>query len=167
MFDLMRYVAILLSLFLGACASVTQTPNLDTDAARRWLYEAGDARLRVDGRGDVTATGHIATTTADVLRLRLADGRTIEIPIRDGVILRERRRWPGAVMGAFAGIGVGLVTGLILNSALAVSNPDSAGGKEHPPLAVPLGVLGGVLIGTTIGAVIGTERRLEVGANTR
>jgi hypothetical protein len=167
MISFVRAVVISLILLVGGCATVTRTKTLETDAARGWLRETGDQRIRVDAPSDVTATGHVVAATTQSLNLQVADGRTIEIPLRDGATLRERRRGIGATVGAFAGIGIGLVTGLVLDSALATRNPDSAGGKEHPPLVIPLGVLAGALVGATVGAIIGTERRLEVDPNSK
>jgi hypothetical protein len=157
-----RPAGVSLVLLLGGCATVTRTQTLETEAARAWISETADHRISVDSPGEVPATGRIVAGTPDALHLQMADGRTIEIPVRDGTRLREPRRGVAAVLGAFAGIGVGLVTGLVLNDVLAKSNPDSAGGKEHPPWAIPLGLLAGTLVGSIVGAVVGSERRLEV-----
>jgi len=161
-----RSVLISLTLVVGGCATVTHTQTLDTEAGRAWLNEAADHRITVDSPGDVTVTGRIAAATAGTVHLRGEDGGTIQISVRNGATLRERKRGTGAILGALAGIGCGVVTGALLTEALSTPNPDSAGGREHPPLLIPLGALAGALVGAIIGAVVGSERRLEVHANT-
>jgi hypothetical protein len=151
-----------LALVLSGCVTVTRTRTLQSEAARAWMSQTADHRVRVDSPGDAAAYGRIVGTTPQSLQLQGKDGRTIELPVRDGTKLRESKRGLAGVLGAFAGLGVGVAAGLVMNDGLATSNPDSAGGKEHPPWALPLGILAGSLLGSMVGAFIGNERRLEV-----
>ncbi len=157
-----RAAVISLAFVVGACATVTRTQTLETEAARTWLRETADQRVSIDAPGDVAATGHIVAATARAVHLQGADGSTIEIPVRDGTTLHEQKRGRAVVLGTLAGICIGLTTGLILYDRLGSPNPDSAGGVEHPPLVVPLGLLAGALVGAVVGAVVGSENRLLV-----
>jgi len=155
-----------LTVVIGGCATVTRTPTLETDAARAWLGEAGDKRIEVAAPGDVPVTGRIAAITARTVQLRGDDGGAIAIPVKAGTTLQRRQRGQGALLGVLAGAAIGLVTGAVLDETLATPNPDSAGGREHPPLIIPLGALAGAVVGAIIGAAVGTENRLEVDPNS-
>jgi hypothetical protein len=158
-----RSAVVALALVIGGCVTVTRTQNLETEAARAWVSEAGDQRIQVDAPGDVPVTGRIAAITAQTVTLRGADGGAIAIPVKAGTTLRERKRVRGGLLGSLAGTAIGLVTGALVYETLSSPNPDSAGGREHPPaVVIPLGLLAGAAIGMIIGVAVGTERSLEV-----
>ena len=162
-----RSPIVALTLMIGGCVTVTRTPTLESDAARAWLREAADQRIEIDApRGGVPVTGRIAGITARAVELRGDDGGAIAIPVEVGTTLQRRKRGEGALLGALAGTGIGLVTGALLYQSLSTPNPDSAGGREHPPFMIPLGLLAGAVVGAIIGAAVGTESRLEVGPNS-
>jgi hypothetical protein len=131
---------------------------LQTEAARTWLSQTGDSRIRVDSADGGEASGRIVGTNAQTVRLQGADGRMIDVPVRDGTRLRDKNSVSGGMLGALGGGGLGLVAGLVLNNNLGTPNPDSAGGIERPPLVIPISFIAGLLVG----AIVGTERRLEV-----
>ena len=158
----MRPVVILLALMLGSCATVTRTETLESAAARDWLSETANQTVDVGAPGDMAARGRVIAATAGAVHLQDADGRTLTIPVRDGTTLRQQKRVAATLLGAAAGIVVGLGTGSVLSDALGSPNPDSAGGKEHPVFLVPVGILAGALVGAITGAVVGFERRLEI-----
>ena len=158
----MRPVVIPLALMLGSCATVTRTETLESAAARDWLSETANQTVDVGAPGDIAARGHVVAAAAGAVHLRDADGRMLTIPVRDGTTLREQKRVAATLLGAAAGIVVGLGTGFVLSDALGSPNPDSAGGKEHPVFLVPVGILAGALVGAITGAVVGFERRLEI-----
>ena len=158
----MRPVVIPLALMLGSCATVTRTETLESAASRNWLSETANQTVDVSSPGEMAARGRIVAATAGAVHLQGVDGRTLTIPVRDGTTLREQKRVGATLLGAAAGIIVGLGTGFVLSDSLGNPNPDSAGGKEHPVFLVPLGILAGALVGAITGAVVGMERRLEI-----
>jgi hypothetical protein len=148
---------------LVACVTTTGAPTLETDAARAWLRETGQARVRVDSPGDVTRTGRILATSATAMRLQGADGGDIDVPVRAGTTISERRRGSATLVGAVAGLCFGIGAGAIVSEAVSSPNPDSAGGREHFVAAIPIGAIAGVIVGAIAGGVVGSERRLEIG----
>ena len=98
-----RAALVSLSLVVGACATVTRTQTLETEAARAWLRETADQRVSIDSPGDAAATGRIVEASARTVHLQGADLRTIEIPVRDGTTLREPKRGQAALLGASRG----------------------------------------------------------------
>ena len=155
----MRFVGISMAIVVGGCATVTRASSLETEPARAWLAETGEQRVSVDSPGDARATGRIVEATPRGVLLQDEDGRPIQLAVRNGTTLREPKRGRGAALGAFAGLALGVIAGLILDKATVAANPD---GDEHLPMAVPIGMLGGALIGAVVGAIVGSERRLEV-----
>ena len=159
----MRSAVVALAFVTGGCVTVTRAQNLETDAARAWVSEAADQRITVDAPGDVPMTGRIAAISGQTVTLRGDDGGAFAIPVKAGTTLRERNRVRGALLGGIVGTAIGLVIGALVYETLSSPNPDSAGGREHPPaVVIPLGLLAGAAIGMIIGVAVGTERSLEV-----
>ena len=141
---------------------MTRTNSLQSGPGRDWIKQSAGAKIVVESTGGMETSGLLVDATADAVHLQGTDLAPIAIPIAPGANLRDRRRGTGALLGALAGLGIGVVLGAVLTDTLGTPNPDSAGGVEHPPLVLPLSALAGVVIGTVAGYAAGAERRLEL-----
>jgi hypothetical protein len=158
----MRLLLTAISVATASCVSVTRTSGLDTEPGRAWIKQSAGTKIVVESAGGAETSGRLVDTTANVVRLQGTDLAPVAIPLAPGANLRERRRGTGALLGALAGTGVGLVLGVVLTDNLGTPNPDSAGGVEHPPLLLPLGALAGIVVGAVVGFAVGADRRLEL-----
>ena len=153
-------------LALASCSSVTRASRLESEAGGNWIAESMGAEIVVESTGGVKTTGRLVGAKAEVVHLQPTDLAPVAIPVAPGANLRERSRGTGAWQGALIGAGLGVALGLVLTQSLGSSNPDSAGGVEHPPGAVviPLSTLAGAAFGALLGVAAGAERKLELRA---
>ncbi len=157
---------------LTAClALVLATPAaiaFGEDAAAGPLLEGDRVRLAAPSVGPKRVVGQVLATREEGLRLRLEDGREVEVPLADIRHLevargRRSKTVEGAAIGALTGAVV-LVAALIADRG--VCDEDLGGCKAYGTVAV-MGAIPGTLLGALIGSQVKTDRWKRVPQHQR
>lgn len=148
---------------LTAClALVLATPSaiaLGEDATAGHGLEGDRVRLEAPSLGPKRVVGQVLATREDGLRLRLEDGREVEVTVAD---IRQLEVARGLRSKTAEGAAIGALTGaaVLLGALIAdrgVCDEDLGGCKAYRTVAV-IGAIPGTLLGALIGSQIKTDR---------
>lgn len=155
----MRYFTFILILFTTVSAN-SQEGYLPRSCTQVWITTYS-SKLEIEGKLIGLEQNSLSVLLAS--RNTMDDGsRTVQVPVPD---IREfsfrdnRRIGKGAMIGALAGAGIGIITGFVSNFHNRVDS-GAFFDNDHPPLYVTVvrnGAIGAV-VGAGIGAAIGAAR---------
>ena len=152
----MRALTACLALVLATPPAIAQGED---SAAAGPLLEGDRVRFEAPSMGPKRVVGQVLATREDCLRLRLEDGREVEVSLAD---IRQLEVGRGLRSKTVEGAAIGALTGasVLLGALIAdrgVCDEDLGGCKAYGTVAV-VGAISGTLLGALIGSQVKTDR---------